>query len=411
MTKDVPAMRLVREPPAWTSPPGKMSFSKLRQIESCPRRWALMASDYPQIWGKRGYPEPLVLANIIGRVTHRAIEIIVKEFHRRGCISFDDAHAITAMRELGGFSSVIEKSLDDILSQFSDNPRASGTLDVVKRALHERKGKIREDVRILLSRMLGGRRTLSRDSSQSQSVNGPLGYGIHPEVRLVNEEMKWAGIADLIRLSSTECEIRDIKTGAPKEEHIEQLRIYSLLWLLDDGINPAGRPASKLTISYINNDVDVPPISVSEVSALRDELMARTKTAQEKAAGRPPEAIPREENCRRCLVRHLCGAYWEKATLEMLAKNGHASSMTDAEVRIVGIHGSRSYDAVSIASWNLPPNTPLILRFSENTIGCTEGNRVRLLDVSMTREEDEEEYGPVIISTSRVSEVYLVTDP
>lgn len=409
MTIEVPAIRLVRDPPAWAPPPEKMSFSKLRQIESCPRRWALTASDYPQIWRKRGYPEPLVPATIVGRVTHRAIEIIVKEFHRRGCVSFDDAQAITAMRELGGFSSVIEKSLDDILSQFADNPRVSEPLEVVKRVLHERRGKIREDVRILLSRMLGGRRTLSRDSSQSQGLNGPLGNGIHPEVRLVNEEMKWEGIADLIRLSSTECEIRDFKTGAPKEEHVEQLRSYSLLWLLDDGINPAGRPASKLTISYVNTDVDVPPLSASEVSAFKDELMTRTKTALEKTAGCPPDAMPRAENCRRCVVRHLCGAYWEKPTIEMLARDCQLSSLLDVEVHILGDHGSRSYDAVSIASTTLPPDIPVLLRFSGNTIGCTEGNRLRLLDVIMRREQDErEDDGRVIISTAKFSEVYIV---
>ncbi|MDP3959401.1 MAG: hypothetical protein Q8Q26_04895, partial [Pseudorhodobacter sp.] len=199
-------------------------------------------------------------------------------------------------------------------------------------------------------------------------------------------------------------------TGAPKGEHVEQLRIYSLLWLLDNRINPAGRPASKLTISYINTDVDVPPLSASEVGAFRGELMARTKTAQEKAVGRPPEAIPRAESCRHCVVRHLCKAYWEKATLEMLAEDDPVNSLLDVEIRILGVHGSRSYDAVSIASRSLPPNTPLILRFSGNTIGCAEGNRIRLLDVSMTREEDEEENGQVIISTSRISESYLVKD-
>jgi hypothetical protein len=314
------------------------------------------------------------------------------------------------MREMGGFSSVIEKSLDDILSQYSDNPRASGNLNAVNRALHEKMGRIREDVRILLSKVLGRRRTLPRDSSQNQGVIGPLGNGIHPEVQLVNEEMRWEGIADLIRLSSTECEIRDLKTGTPKEEHAEQLRIYSLLWLLDGRINPAGRPASKLTISYINTDVDVPTLSDSEVNVFKDKLISRTKTAQEKAAGRPHEAIPCAENCRHCVVRHLCKVYWEKSTLEMLAKEYQGNSFLDIEVCILGVHGSRSYDAVSIASRNLPPNAPLILRFSDNTIRYAKGSCIRLLDVIMSREEDEEENGQVIICTSRVSEAYLVTD-
>lgn len=408
MTTDVSAIRLVREPPVWALPPERMSFSKLQKIESCPRRWSLMASDYPHIWGKRGYPKPLIQSTFSGQVVHRAVEIIVKEFHRRGYTSFNDAQAITGMRELGGFSRVIEKSLDDILSQYADNPRAFGTLEVVKRALQEKKGEIRENVRILLPRTLEGRRTAPWGAFLGQGANGPLGNGIHPEVRLVNEEMKWEGVADLIHLSSNECEIRDIKTGVPKEGHAEQLRIYSLLWLSDARKNPAARPASKLTISYINVDVDVPPLLTSEVTVYKDKLMARTKIAQEKAAGRPPEAIPSTDNCHHCFVRHLCSAYWEKATLEMLAEDQHATSMIDVEVKIIGVHGLRSYDVVSIASSNLPPNTPLIMRFSGNTIGCTIGNRIRLLDASITREEDYEDNGQVIISTSRVSEVYFM---
>jgi len=370
-----------------------------------------MTSDYPQIWEKRGYPEPLVQSTIIGRVIHRAVEIIVKEFHRRGCASFVDPQAIEVMRELGGFSRVIENNIDEILSQYANNPRASGTLQDARRILHGKKGEIREDVRILFSRMFEGRRPTSRDSFSGQSTNGALGLGIHPEVRLVSEEMKWEGVADLIRLSSNECEIRDIKTGVPKEEHADQLRIYSLLWSLDRRKNPKAYSATRLTISYVDADVDVPLLSAIEVSAYKEELMARTKMAQEKAAGRPPEAIPCSENCHYCTVRHLCAAYWGSGTLEVMCKEGQKNPMMDVEIKIAGVHGSRSYDALSVKSDKLSPNTPLILRVPGNTIEYSEGDHVRLLNVSMAKEEDDNENnGLVIISTTRFSEAYIFVE-
>jgi hypothetical protein len=256
VTIEFPAIRISQEPTVWASPPEWMSFSKLQQIEACPRRWSLMSSDYPAIWGKNGYPEPLIQSTLIGRVTHRLVEIIVKEFQRAGCTSFDNPDCIRVMRELGGFSHIIEKIFDDVLIQYAENPRAAGTLAVIKKALLERKSDIRENARILLSRIFEGKQTAQCVSLVSQGKAEPLRNGIYSEVQLVNEEIKWKGVADLIRLTPEECEIRDFKTGVYKEEHAEQLRIYNLLWLCDNRKNPSARPASKLTISYIDADVD-----------------------------------------------------------------------------------------------------------------------------------------------------------
>lgn len=406
MTNGIPAIRLVLEPSGWAKPPEKMSFSKLRQIESCPQRWSLTVSEYQQVWSKRGYPEPLIPANIIGRVTHRVIEIIVKECHKKGCGSFDDPETIALMRNLGGFSSVIEKCVEETLSQFMDNPRANGRLGDMKRYLNEKKGEIRENARILLSRMLGYRPVARRDPSDGYGENTPLGHGVHPEVRLVNEEMKWEGIADVIILSSDECEIRDIKTGMPKEEHAEQLRIYSLLWLLDTRKNPAGRPATKLTISYIHGDVNVPLLTTSGVASFRDELVVRTNASKEKLTRNPPEAIPSPDGCRYCTVRHLCDTYWKTETQKTLSKNGPGGAMLDIEVQVVGIHGSKSYDVVSVVSSVLPENTPLIYRFSGNGDGLKKGDRIRLLGVTMVKEEDDEATEQMILSSSKITESY-----
>lgn len=406
MTNGIPAIRLVLEPSTWATPPERMSFSKLRQIESCPRRWSLMASEYQQIWSKRGYPEPLITANIIGRVTHRAIEFIVKECHRKGCGSFDDPQTIAVMRDMGGFSCVIEKCAEETLFQFTGNPRANGRLGDMKKHLNEKKGEIRENVRILLSRMLASRYVIRRDPSGGYGEDGPLGYGVHPEVRLVNEEMRWEGIADVITLSPDECEIRDIKTGMPKEEHSEQLRIYSLLWILDTRKNPAGRSATRLTVSYIQGDVDVPLLSTSGIAAFLKELEARTNASKERLTKNPPEAIPSPDGCRHCTVRHLCSKYWETETQNVLSESGSGGSMLDIEIQVVGIHGSRSYDVISVVSSVLPENTPLVYRFSGSGEGLKKGDRIRLLGVTMVKEEDDEAAEHMVISSSKITESY-----
>ncbi len=390
-------------------PPEWMSFSKLQQIEACPRRWSLMSSDYPAIWKKHGYPEPLIQSALIGRVTHRLVEIIVKEFERAGCTSIDNPDCIKVMRELGGFSRIIEKIFDDILIQYAENPRTVETLAVIKKVLLERKSDIREDARILLSRIFEGKQPAQSVSIINQGNKGPMRNGIYSEVQLVNEELKWKGVADLIRLTPEECEIRDFKTGAHKEEHAEQLRIYNLLWMCDTQKNPSARPASKLTISYINADVDIPPLLISEVAIYKDKLVKLSNEAKQKVAECTPEALLKEDHCKHCFVRHLCAAYWEKGLPKMFAKEKSVNSLIDIAVRIVGIHGSRSYDAVTIASSNLPQNTPLILRISENC-NFTIGNCLKLLNMIITRDETNEDDEQVVISPSKISEYYFMPD-
>ncbi len=404
MTIEFPAIRVSQEPTVWASPPEWMSFSKLQQIEACPRRWSLMSSDYPTIWGKHGYPEPFIQSTLIGRVTHRLVEIIVKGFQRAGCTSFDNPDCIRVMRELGGFSRIIEKIFDDILIQYAENPRTAESLAIIKKTLLERKSDIREDARIILSRIFEGKQTIQCIFLVSQEKTEPLRNGIYSEVQLLNEEIKWKGVADLIRLTPTECEIRDFKTGAHKEEHAEQLRIYNLLWLCDKKKNSSVRPASKLTISYIDEDVAVPPLLMSEIAVYKDKLIKLTNEARGKITECPPEAILNGDNCKQCFVRHLCITYWGNGL-----QKKHINSLVDIAVKIVGIHGSRSYDAVTIASSHFPQNTPLILRVSGN-YNFSRGNSLRLLNVNIKRNETNEDDGQVTISQSRISEFYFMPD-
>jgi len=397
-----------REPTVWASLPEWMSFSTIQWIEACPRYWALMSSDYPDIWSKHGYPVPLIQSTLIGKVIHRLVEIILKEFQISGCTSFDDSSSIDVMRKLGGFSRIIEKITDDVLIEYSNNPRSVGKLNVVKKILMDRKSDIRENTRILLSRIFEGKQIATKCfSSVSQGSTLALRNGVFSEVLLVNEEIKWKGVADFIKLTQDECEIRDFKTGKPKQKHIEQLKIYSFLWLYDKQKNPSARPASKLTISYIDADIDVPPLSVSEANVYKDQLIERTRQAKIKITDCPPEANIEEENCCHCFVRHLCTNYWESGLQKIGKKEKPDNSLIDIAVKIVGVHGSRSYDAVTIASTNIPQNTPIILRVTEK-FNFIRGTCLRLLNMRINRVDADESNGQLIVNSSKISEIYLM---
>src|SRR2546430_2535646 len=62
MSKTAAAAQQAVSPSTWPSPPTEMSVSTLRELEACPRRWALSSARYPEIWDRVGYPPKLNIA-------------------------------------------------------------------------------------------------------------------------------------------------------------------------------------------------------------------------------------------------------------------------------------------------------------------------------------------------------------
>src|SRR4051812_17115060 len=96
---DIPA---VSAPGAWPGLPSTWSFSVLREIESCPRRWALRAAEYPTIWDGAGYPPLLSIRGLEGQVIHEAVKKVAAALSEGGCQSARDGAAVEVLRGLGG---------------------------------------------------------------------------------------------------------------------------------------------------------------------------------------------------------------------------------------------------------------------------------------------------------------------
>src|SRR5215210_7028726 len=119
---EIEAVWYARPPHNWAAIPEWMSFSRLREIEMCPRRWSLNSASYPEIWSRRGYPPKVYLAPLAGQIIHAALEIITNALNRAGCVSVTDEHFVHVMRELGGYSKIIEEALKRIFINLQDNP-------------------------------------------------------------------------------------------------------------------------------------------------------------------------------------------------------------------------------------------------------------------------------------------------
>ena len=417
MHEAVPAMWRATPPVVWPPPPDLMSFSALQEIESCPRRWSLRSADFP-VWDRPGYPEFPQFAAMEGTVVHASVETIARALTAQECPSVTQASAIAVLRGLGGFSEVVKEEIKVVLGRFKHNPRARPHLDSVRRKLLSRVPDLRTRVQTFLSRLhvepsqVQPSQMVAMSSEKRRETyagRGRLHEGSHSEVELRAPEIGWRGVADFIAVSADVCEIRDFKTGAPKDEHGFQLHVYAVLWWLDRDRNPTARPADRLVISYDSVDIPVPVPGPDQLVSVKTELAERASTARSALDASPPEALPIEENCRHCGVRHLCEEYWHMAGKQ--SDRTEEGRFTDVQLRIVGRHGPTSWDAVVEQCNGLRAGETILLRTLGLPFDPQTGQHLRVLNAHVAAPSDdptEDDLPPAIATMSSASESFVV---
>lgn len=390
-------------PTKWPAPPTEMSVSTHAEIEECPRRWALSAAEYPEIWGGRGYPPKLQLASLAGSVVHLALEIITKQLTRAGVLSLNDPSAPQVLRALGGYTRVVEECIEPILKRYNDNPRVGALMEHGRRVLRGQVPTLRARVQSMLSRIRlpkGAATPTALSRSSSSSPRLPLVNGAHPEIEVRAKCIGWKGNVDLLVLGDDACEITDFKTGAADEGHKFQVRAYAVMWRFDDELNPSERLVDRLVLAYETQNVDVAPPSASEIDDLSRDLLARRQAAEAALAARPPSARPSSESCRYCGVRQLCDAYWADSN-QAVSDDGRFG---DIELTITGRHGPTSWDAVVVRARDFSAKTPVLLRL-QHPDEFKVGARVRVLDGALAR-DPEDDNALAIVTLSAFSEIY-----
>jgi len=400
---------------AWPSAPTEMSLTQFHALERCPRQWALQHGDYPDVWDGHGYPGRLHLPALVGSVIHAAIETIAGALARSGCMSLHDPMATQEMQALGGHTAVIQSCTDDVLRRYEGNPRAEPVLEMARATLQSHMPDIRSKVQILLGRLQTERSTTPRwggnEAGGRIEPQSALQVGIHSEVEMSAEILAWRGKADILMLSESSCEIVDFKTGVRSERHEFQMRVYALLWLRDSTLNPTANPVDKLTLSYLDADLDVPAPTVSSLEALERELDERTKSAVAALDTSPPEAVVDVDSCPYCGVRHLCEEYWgrgvQREPFQMGVKGGR---FVDAEITLGDQHGPLSWNATTELAPHVDKSTPVLLRLAPNHyLGhlARQHDRLRILD-AVTVADSGEQGQPTVLTLTSTSEAYVV---
>lgn len=382
--------------------PALWSYSSLATLEACPRRWMLERADYPALWDRRGYPVVPIRAAVFGSVAHLIIERLS---HAMG--TTDDAVAplntVDVLRALGGWAQVAEAAVDEALADFDDNPRVSqAALDRLRDDLVRRVPDAVDQVKLLLrdqpSIKTGVRPAPAADSALREAPRGPATPGTHVERTVTVEDLRLSGRLDLLSIDEADVTITDFKTGAEREEHDDQVRLYALLWRFDAFTNPMGRPATKLSIAYSSHERAVPAPDVQEMLALHASTGARIAAADATVMSASPAALPSPEACQFCQVKHLCDAYW--ASVPPPIASAPLDEWFDTEGRVSRRNGSRSWVFETLDQ----PTFEVLVRTLETDVAFPVGRRVRLLGVRRSVDPDAPER--LVISLSTASKWY-----
>jgi hypothetical protein len=416
---EIEAVWYVHLPSNWAEAPDWMSFSRLREIEACPRRWSLKSAPYPEIWSRRGYPPKIYLAPLTGQIIHAALETITNALTRAGCVSVKDEHFVRVMRELGGYTKIVEGTIKSICNDLQDNPRFTAKLNYISTKLRDLVPALREQLQILTGKLrLQGRgvgTTVSRSRSNSGDIRSALSNGTYSEIELRVDQLHWRGFADALTLSDTSCELIDYKTGMPKLEHEEQIRLYSLLWARDAQLNPAGRVVNRLTLSYPITDIVVEPLTDSQLNILEQEIISRTQIALDLTQQTPPPAKPNINNCGFCPVRQLCDDYWTPQMQQLLAQealrelSAADEHLIDLEVDNLVQQTPLSWTAVVFLCRAISARSHVLIRLSESNPLVqnifNNGRRIRILDALLI--DQPEDVTTPRIHLTKTSEAFI----
>ena len=386
---------------AWPQLPDWWSYSSLTAATECPRRWMLARASYPKVWEHRGYPPRPVLPALVGSIIHQVLETILSALHAEGCTSVSDPQTVAVLKGLGGYTALLEHALTEELDRLRANPRASQVLDTLATALRQRLPDMRQRVQAVIARAELNPAPIEREGGAPLGARLPLAYGTHPEIELRVPELRFVGRADLLSLEEDGCTLTDYKTGSPDPHHLEQLRIYSLLWSRDGDLNPGDIPTKRLVIAYATHNETHDPPSAAELDDLADGLTTRIRDVESDLDCRPPPAKPVADMCRMCAVRHLCDDYWPsdaaRANSPAVAPPG---TFVDCEATVVERNGPRS--------WLLalePDGSQALLRTPTEATLHRSGDRVRMLDIAYGKNDDNQ---MAILTMTQTSEAYLV---
>jgi len=362
----------------------------------------LSRATYPDVWDRRGYPQQPAAAGVFGNVVHGVVERLAEALADAGIKFASPSAVIGVLGEQGGWRGIVLKEIDHQLAQFDDNPRVSRErIDRLREELIRRAPQAADQVKTFLGRraLPTGRTSAGGESSEQSHKRLPVTSGTHSEREVCAEELRLTGRIDLLVVDDKDVAVVDFKTGDEDHGHADQVRLYALLWQLDEQTNPYSRPATKLELAYPSHTLSVEPPDSAALNALQAGMVERIAAADEVTAATAPSATPSVEGCQFCQVKHLCDSYW--LSIPPNVSEATTEEWFDFEGRVLRPQGSRS--------WFLETDdaTQVLVRTVESHVPFPQGDKVRLLGVRRTIDPDKDTR--LVIAMVSTSEWYAVS--
>ena len=370
----------------------RVSHSALLQIERCPRQWQLANSEYEHFVSTRGtYPQRVWPKTLTGLVVHKALETIIKVARNTDGVS-DQARFFHTLKTLGGISSLVASTTQEVLTDVASNPRSAQIRESLDRHLKRSRGEIREDIQAIISKLTLSSVVVAAADHEEATRTGIRNLGDYSEVWVSNEDLGWVGQIDVLRVTSDGVEIEDFKSGQPKEDHAVQLHAYAALWESDTKKNPDQLQVVALRVRYPNNVIQVELPDISEVSRMLTEKASHARGLVN-VSNAP--AYPHADTCHFCDVKQICSDY-----LQQLEGGELASGTYDLQVKLIsslpsGMSGDEWEAEIRMNSKSIRIRLVLGAHYPALSVGT----RLVLLGASVSLRSESEDVDSPFVAT------------
>lgn len=320
-------------------PPETWSYTRLRTVESCPRRYWLQHATYDFAKSASGYPRRHTVASVLGITTHRSIEMVLNALR-----ASPSEPAVAVLRELGGLREIVQAAATDALEVVADNPRMHRRSVSLRHAVERRLDSTVTLVQLALRRVaVGAQPGLNAPSPKgvsTGSAGGTLGRGSYTEIRVEHAHLAVGGVIDHLQIDDESTTITDFKTGTPSADHLDQLLVYGVTWR-GDPRNPSPNVPMTLVAEYGDHRTAT-SVDGHELDDGEETLKRRLRSAVEALAGDPPATLT-SEVCGGCEVRHLCDDYWSDVVAPLLTGGAGNDGRMDVSGVVIEARSPTAY--------------------------------------------------------------------
>lgn len=330
-------------PTEWGHAPNTYSYSSLKSIQECPRRWQLIHGTYGEL---RGCPRRYDKAAFEGSVVHDMLDKLFRAMALKGLPpkgSADFRQAVAGVGLMDGIRAAVAEHQErqtasprSTGARYTSNPRQ--LYNQVTRQFHALYDELATD----LASEFTAQAPVPEDAEGPALLDAVRSLGVLTEVRLRHPTLDLGGIVDFVTARDGETTVGDFKTGAERPEHQRQVEIYGLLWHRQTGDIPA-----QLHVRYPRGVVEH-EVSRERLDALEEKLAEEIAAATASLATVPGPA-KQGEHCAFCPVRQYCDPYWA----------GHPapdveSRWSDVELTVVEAQSDNALLARTAAGQQLP---------------------------------------------------------